>query len=75
MNDNYWAESKNIEVLVNQIGQNTKIELFPHKMSHTCYLKRASRYWLKEANVILLGVFLSTTESYYIHKTINLGEQ
>ena len=38
MNDNYWAESKNVEVLVNQIGQNTKIELFPHKISHTYYL-------------------------------------
>ena len=38
MNDNYCAKSKNIEVLVDQIGQNTKDKLFPHKMSHTHYL-------------------------------------
>ena len=37
--------------------------------SHTL-LKRASRYWWKEAKLILLGVFLSATI-----KTINLKEQ
>ena len=37
-NGNYCAESKNVEALVDQIGQNTKNELFPDKMSHTYYL-------------------------------------
>ena len=57
MKGDYFAESKNVEALVDQIGQNTKNELFPHKLSHTHYLKRASRYWWKEVKVILLGVF------------------
>ena len=78
MNDNCCAESENVEGLLDQIGQNTKNELFPHKMSHIHYYKRASRYWWKEAKIILLGVFLSTTESYMIItnilKTINLEE-
>ena len=78
MNGNYCAESKNFEALLDQIRQYTKNELFPHKMSQTHYLYRASRYWWKEAKVILLGVFLSTTESYVIItiilKTLNLEE-
>ena len=44
MNDNYCAESKNVEVPVDQIGQNTKNELLQHKISHTQYLRRASRH-------------------------------
>ena len=45
MNGNYCAKSKSVEVLVDQIGQNTKKkELFPHKMSWTHYLQWASRY-------------------------------
>ena len=44
MNGNYCAESKNIEIPVDQIGQNTKIELFQHKIGHTQYLRRASRH-------------------------------
>ena len=44
MNDNYCAESKNVEVPVDQIGQNTKNELPQHKISHTQYLRRASRH-------------------------------
>ena len=81
MNVNYCAKSKSVEVLVDQIGQNTKKkkELFPHKMSCTHYLQWASRYWWKESKVILLGVFLSTTEIYIIItnilKTINSEEQ
>ena len=43
MNGNYCAESKNVEAPVDQIGQNTKNEFFPYKMSHTQYLRRASR--------------------------------
>ena len=35
MNGNYCAESKSVEALVDQIGQNTKNKLFPHKMGHT----------------------------------------
>ena len=42
MNDTYCAESKNVEIPVDQIGQKTKNELFHHKISHTCYLRRAS---------------------------------
>ena len=38
MNGNYCAESKSVEVLVDEIRQNAKNELFPHKMSHTNYL-------------------------------------
>ena len=44
LNDNYCAESKNVEVPVDQIGQNTKNELPQHKISHTQYLRRASRH-------------------------------
>ena len=42
---NYCAESKNVEVPVDQIGQNTKNESFQHKISisQTRYLRRASR--------------------------------
>ena len=32
----------NVEIPVNQIGQNTKSELLQHKFSHTQYLRRAS---------------------------------
>ena len=63
MNDNYCAESKNVEVPVDQIGQNTKNELPQHKISHTQYLRRASRHWWKEVKIIFSGVFLSTTEN------------
>ena len=42
MNGKYFAESKNVEIPVEQIGQNTKNELFQHKISHTQYLRRAS---------------------------------
>ena len=38
MNGNYCAETKIFEALVDQIRQNTKNELFPHKMSYTYYL-------------------------------------
>ena len=79
MNGNYCAESKNVEISVDQIGQNTNNELFQHKISHTQYLRRAGRHWWKEAKVILSDVFLSTTESYMIItnilKTINLEKQ
>ena len=37
MNGNYCAEIKYAEILLDQIGQNTKNEMFPHKMSHTHY--------------------------------------
>ena len=63
MNGNYCAESKNVEIPVDQIGQITKINCFSTRQSHT----------------IFSGVFLSTTESYMIitniFKTINLEEQ
>ena len=32
------AGSKNVEISVDQIGQNTKNESFPHKISSTYYL-------------------------------------
>ena len=32
------AKTKNIEILVDQIGQNTKNELLPHKSINTHYL-------------------------------------
>ena len=38
MNGNYLAESKNVKTLVDQIGQNTRNELFPRKMSHTLFI-------------------------------------
>ena len=38
MNGNYCTESKNVEALVDQIGQNTKNELSPRKMRHSYYL-------------------------------------
>ena len=41
---NYCAESKTLEIPVHQIGQNTKNELLQHKISHTQYLRRASRH-------------------------------
>ena len=63
MNDNYCAESKNVEVPVDQIGQNTKNELLQHKISHTQYLRRAGRHWCKEVKIIFSRVFLSTTEN------------
>ena len=34
MNGNYCAETKNAETPVDQIEQNTKNELFHHKISH-----------------------------------------
>ena len=34
MNGNYLAESKNAEIPVDQIEQNTKNELLQHKISH-----------------------------------------
>ena len=37
------AESKNVIIPVDQIGQNTKNELFQYKISHTQYLRRASK--------------------------------
>ena len=40
---NYCAESKNVEIPVDQIGHNTKNELFQHKISHTQYFGRPSR--------------------------------
>ena len=78
MNGNYCDESKIVEIPVDQIGQNTKNELLQHKISHTQCLRRASRHWWKEAKVISLRVFLSTTESCMIitniFKTIILKE-
>ena len=63
MNGNYCSESKNVEVLIDQTGQNTKNELFPHKMSHTHYLLRASRYCWKDAKVTFLGgIFINCGE-------------
>ena len=44
MNGHYCAKGKNVEVLVDQIGQNTKNELFLRKISHTHYLQPANRY-------------------------------
>ena len=44
MNGNYCAERKNVEIPVDQIGQNTKNELLEHKISHTQYLRRTSRH-------------------------------
>ena len=77
MNGNHCAESKNVEIPVDQIGQNRKNELFQHKTSHTQFLRRASLHGWKEAKVT--GVFLSTTECYIIItnilKTINLEKQ
>ena len=35
MNGNYCAESKNVEIPVDQIGKYTKNELFERKNSHT----------------------------------------
>ena len=79
MNGNYFAESKNVEIPVEQIGQNTKNELFQHKISHTQYLRRASWQWWKEANVIFSGIFLSTREIYMVvinfFKNINLEKK
>ena len=76
---NYCTESKNVEIPVHQIGQNTKNELFHHKISHTQYLRRASRDWWKETKVIISRLFLSTAECYMIIanilNTINLEEQ
>ena len=34
MNGNYRAESKNAEIPIEQIEQNTKNELFQHKIGH-----------------------------------------
>ena len=48
MNGNYCAESKNVEIPVDQIGKYTKNELFERKNSHTQYLRRTSRRWWKE---------------------------
>ena len=44
MNGKYCAESKNVELPLDQIGQNTKNELPQHKISHTQYLRGASRH-------------------------------
>ena len=66
MNGNYSAESKKVEIPVDQTGQNTKNELLLHQMSRIHHLQQAYQYWWNEAKVILLGVFLSTTESYMI---------
>ena len=62
----YCAESKNVEIWVEQIGQNTKNELFQNKISQTKYSRRASWYWWKDGKVIFLRVLLSTTECYMI---------
>ena len=78
MKDNYCVENKNEEIPIDQSGQNTKNELFLHKISHTLYLRQACRHWWKEVKVIFSEVFLSTTESYIIitniHKIINFEE-
>ena len=44
MNGNYCAESKNVGIPVDQIGQNMKNELFQHKISQIQYLIRSSRH-------------------------------
>ena len=44
MNGNYCAESKNVEIPVDQIGKYTKNELFERKNSHTQFLRRTSRH-------------------------------
>ena len=63
-------------ILFRQYIQN---ELFQRKISHTQWLRRASRHWRKEERVIIFGVFSSTTESYMIinniFKTKNWEEQ
>ena len=41
---NYCAEGKNIEIPVDQIGENAKNELFQHKISQTQYLRRVSQH-------------------------------
>ena len=38
MNGNYYVEYKNVEIPVDQIGQNKKNELLQRKISHTQYL-------------------------------------
>ena len=38
MNGNYSAESKKVEIPVDQIGQNTKNELLLHQMSRIHHL-------------------------------------
>ena len=41
MNGNYCSESKNVEVLIDQTGQNTKNELFSHKrVTHIIYYEQ-----------------------------------
>ena len=76
---NCCRESYNTEILVDQMGQNTRNKLLQHKISHTQYLRRASRHWSEDTEIIFSAVFSSTTESYTIItnilKTTNLGEQ
>ena len=65
MNGNYYAESKNVKVLIDQTGQNTENELFPDKMSHKHYLLRASRYCCK--GNIAGGIFINCGHDNYQH--------
>ena len=64
MNGNYYAESKNVEVLIDQTGRNTENELFPDKMSHK-HLLRASRYCCK--GNIAGGIFINCGHDNYQH--------
>ena len=59
MNGNYCAESKYVEALVDQIGQNTKNELFPQKMSHTLFITNQSILMKRGKGNIVGGIFIN----------------
>ena len=59
MNGNYCAESKYVEAPVDQIGQNTKKELFLHKTSHTLFITSQSILMKKGKGNIVGGILIN----------------
>ena len=78
LNGNYCAESKNVEVLVDQFGQNTKMNYF-YTRAVMHIILRCQSIFMKRGKSNIVGGILSTMDSYVITtnilKTLNSEEQ
>ena len=63
MNGNYYADSKNVEVLVDQIGRNTKEwTVFPQNESHTLFITSQSILMKRGNGNMVGGTFINYGE-------------
>ena len=62
MNDNYSAESKIVEIPVDQIGQNTKKQFFQYKI---CHKTSQSTLMKRDEDKTVGGIFINYGDLHY----------